>query len=300
MQEKSLSTLFDKRKVKFSGHQALPFRYGWLEKGFRFANKGNNFSDPNTIIKLGVSKKVAESIRYWCEMTGIIANGAVTDLGTLLLDEQQGIDPYLEDDAALWLLHWKLATNPDYITAGTTLFSILHKPEFFTYNTLKIALCILLESKKIPSDTVLLKDIDCYIQLYTNKRSEKSKPDGNYLNCPFQELNLIHAMPNSELYRFSIGYKNSLPSEVVGYAICEYMLHRNKTSMCIQEALYDRYSPGQIFMLDGRSLIEAVQQLHANPQWNMKFNFTESEGVALIHCNMTQKDSFDLIESYFK
>ena len=37
---------------------------------------------------------------------------------------------YLEDDASWWLIHWKISTNPEYLTAGTVLFSLLRRHEF--------------------------------------------------------------------------------------------------------------------------------------------------------------------------
>ena len=84
------------KKNRFSGHQTFAFRYGWLEKGYRFAQDGK-FSDENAIVALGVGKNMVESIKYWCEMTGVISNGELTEFAHNLLGEK-GWDPFLEDD----------------------------------------------------------------------------------------------------------------------------------------------------------------------------------------------------------
>jgi len=43
---KSLTT---KVKTKFSEYQTFSFRYGCLEKGFRFIKEENKFTDPDVI-----------------------------------------------------------------------------------------------------------------------------------------------------------------------------------------------------------------------------------------------------------
>jgi len=50
--------------------------------------------------------------------------------------------------------------------------------------------------------------------------------------------------------------------------------------------------------LDENSLIEAINTLHANPIWESKFSFTESAGIALIHCSLQNGD--ELLEHYYK
>lgn len=288
--------------ARFSGHQTFSFRYGWLEKGFRFVKDNKWFTDPDAIVDLGVGKNMVDSIRYWCEMTGILSEGALSEFGHKILDEENGWDPFLEDNASLWLLHWKLNTNPFFMTSGIALFSFLHKPEFSKHDVAEAALRSLDPNKKAPSDSIILRDIDCYIRSYAgSKRFDKSTTREESFECPFQELNLIHPMIESDMYRFSIGSKVSLPAEIVGFAIYEYMTKKNnKSSIRIQEALYHEFSPGQVFMLDENALIEAIQMLHTSDKWQDKYSFTESAGVALIHCNMEKEEAYELLDDYFK
>lgn len=288
-----------KAKTKFSGHQTFSFRYGWLEKGFRFTKEGKRFSDPNSIVDLGVGKNMVESIKYWSEMAGIVRDGEVTDFGCKLLDENTGWDPFLEDNASLWLLHWKLITNPDFITAGTALFSFLHKPEFSKHDIAEATLRLLDQDKKAPSDNIILRDIDCYIRTYCGTRRFEKKNSEESFGCPLQELNLIQPMSDTDMYRFGIGSKSSLPPEVIGYGICEYLGKENKNAMTIQRVLYREHSPGQVFMLDENALIEAVQELHENPKWGHCFDFTESAGIAQIHCHLGKEDADNLLAGYF-
>lgn len=298
--EAQLNTAMNKKKFRFSGHQTFPFRYGWLEKGFRFASQSSKFTADNAIVALGVGKNMVESIKYWCELTGILCEGKVTAFARALLDEETGWDPFLEDDASLWLLHWKMITNPEFATAGTALFSLLHKPEFSKSELLE-AISLLLErqGKNHLSDQVILRDVDCYLRSYVGaRRAEKKKSGEESFDCPLQAIGLVHQMTDAEMYRFSIGPKLSLPPEIIGYAIWDYM-HRNRerSSLRVQEALYHENSPGQVFMLDENSLIEAITELSMHPARAGRFNFTESAGIALIHCSIS--DGNELLNHYY-
>ena len=288
------------QRVKFSGHQTFSLRYGWLEKGYEFTASRKSFSHESAIVDLGVGKNMVDSIKYWCDLTGIVEEDVVTSFGNHLLDEGSGWDPFLEDQASWWLLHWKLITNLNYKTSGTALFSYLRKPEFSKQDVAEAALRFVDTGKKAPSDNIIMRDVDCFIRSYCGlKRFEKKKSGEESFDCPLQELNLIQAMSEGDFYRFSIGAKSSLPAEIIGFAICEYFGRENKSAMTIQGVLYKEGSPGQVFMLDENALIEAVQELHENSIWGNRFDFTESAGVAQVHCNVALDEAEELLSSYY-
>lgn len=287
------------RKPKFSGHQTFVIRYGWVEKGYRFVKSGLNFNSDNAIVDLGVGKNMVESIRYWGEMIGTIEALAPSDFANKLLDEQTGWDPYLEDNNSYWLLHWKLNTNPDYMHSGMILFSHLRKPEFSKRDVVDAALRLLdSHDKKSPADSILNKDIDCFLRLYAGTRRLNTKQKEELIGSPLQELSLIQMINESDLYCFNIGTKPNLAPEIIGYSLWDYMKNLNKIAITINEALYREYSPGQIFMLDENSLVDAVEQLSNDPKWSSYFGFSESAGIALIHCTLTE--GYELLDSYYQ
>jgi len=288
-------------RPKFSGHQTFVFRFGWLEKAYQYTSGGKSFSDADAIVALGVGKNMVESINYWSEMTGLVDGGKPSAFGTLLLDEKSGWDPYLEDNASLWLLHWKLASSQTYFTAATAIFSKLHKPEFSRREVAEAAIHALERHEiKAPSENMLIRDIDCYIRAYAGiRRFEKKKSGEETFGCPLQELALIQPMNDGEMYRFNIGPKITLPAEIIGYAIWDYLNRsQRRESARIQEILYHEYSPGQVFMLDENSLLEAINVLKQKPEWSNHFDFTESAGIAHIHCTLT--DGNELLTAYYR
>ena len=129
------------KKYKFSGHQTFVFRYGWLEKGVRaIAECPTVFSEVDALVHLGVGKNMVDSIRHWCQVTQLVEPDPNIEKNTgrhlrptniakhLLLN--CGWDPFLEDDASLWLIHWLLITNPSTGTAWQLLFSRFNRPDF--------------------------------------------------------------------------------------------------------------------------------------------------------------------------
>jgi hypothetical protein len=290
-----------KKKGKFSGHQTFVLRYGWLEKGFELISKGKNFADEDCIVELGVGKNMVESIKYWCELTGIVEEGAVSNFGKKLLHREKGWDPFLEDLASWWLLHWKLVTNPYLQTSGTALFSFLRKPEFSKQDVAETVLRLVEVGKKAPSDSIIMRDVDCYLRTYcgTHRFEKKNKNQDLTFESPLRELNLIQPMTDGGMFRFAIGKKYSLPAEIIGYAIAEYFNRENKNAMTIQRVLYKEHSPGQVFMLDENSLIEAIQELKEAPQWEAMFDFSESAGIAQICCSLELTETEKLLDSYY-
>lgn len=232
------------------------------------------FCREDALVILGVGKNMVDSIRHWCEVTQLVEEdrgsgkrGAaalrVSDFGIRLLSKD-GWDPFLEDDASLWLIHWLLATNPFIGTAWQLLFSRYHRPDF-TRREFTNYIHDFAEKEEIKvSDSVLTRDVDCLIRTYVAGAGSKKKAVvEESFACPLLQLNLVQPSPDGELYRFDIGPKPSLPAAVFAYALHDHFEggeNRSQT-MSIQECLYGEGSPGQVFKLDENSLIAYIEEL---------------------------------------
>jgi len=262
-------------KYKFSGHQTFVFRHGWLEKGVRgVAESPTIFSEENALVRLGVGKNMVESIRHWCQVTQLIAlddgdKGSsgphlkVSEIARrLLLDG--GWDPFLEDDASLWLIHWLLVSNPDVGTAWQLLFSTFHRPDFTKRELVDYFTSFAAKESLKVTNTVLARDVDCLVRTYAVSPigKKKSSPEETF-DCPLLQLNLIQPSPDGEMYRFAIGPKPSLPAAIFAFALYQYFdkVRAGRNTMGVQECLYGPGSPGQAFKLDENSLIEYVEDM---------------------------------------
>jgi hypothetical protein len=124
--------------LSFAGHETFPFRYAWLKKGVdRVSADGTLFRRDDAMTRLGVGKNMVRSIRHWCLAAGVIEevpgkssrpSGCfkVSPFGKALFGAK-GLDPYLEDPATLWLLHWQVVTNGRRATTWFWAFSHFQK-----------------------------------------------------------------------------------------------------------------------------------------------------------------------------
>src|SRR5262249_48593611 len=123
-------------RASFSGHETFPFRYAWLPKAIR-AVQGNSefFGSEDAMVILGVGKNMVASIRHWALTTDVLREVPQTRGGSLEVTEfgerllgSTGWDPYLEDAATLWLLHWQIGKCPGRATTWYWFFSHLPQP----------------------------------------------------------------------------------------------------------------------------------------------------------------------------
>jgi hypothetical protein len=300
-----------RRKYKFSGHQTFAFRYGWLEKGVRgMLDKHDLFFRDDAPVHLGVGKNMVESIRHWCNVTQLIeedpehkkAGGTalrVSTIGQRLLAED-GWDPYLEDDASLWLVHWLLVSNPVIGTTWQIAFSLFQRPDFTKRELMDHVAAFAEKHSVVVNESSISRDVDCFIRTYTAGRATaKQAVAEESFDCPLQELGLLQSSPDSELYRFSVGAKPSLPSHVFGHALSGYFdaVRAGRNTLSVQECLYGPGSPGQAFKLDENTLVAHVEELEKITRGKVALD--ETAGLAQIY-RRGEMDSLKLLESYYR
>jgi hypothetical protein len=260
----------NKKKYRFSGHQTFVFRHGWLEKGVRAVTRCSTlFSQPDALVQLGVGKNMVDSIKHWCLVCQMIEEFREgdkqayrpTSIGRKLILEW---DPYLEDDASLWLIHWLLATNPQLGTTWQLLFGEFFLPDFSKRDLTEYVMAVAVKRSLCVQQSSLSRDIDCFLRTYYSTSStarQRTAEEG--FDCPLLALDLLQLCPDGEMYRFNIGPKPSLPVAVFAFAFNENFNRERGSSntMSVQQCLYGPESPGQVFKLDENSLIRYVEDM---------------------------------------
>lgn len=253
----------DIRKLNvFARHETFHPRFGWLKKGFDRATQDPElFLREDAPVRLGVGKNMVRSIRYWCAAFKLLENDCPTTFGEQLLSVN-GWDPYLEDPASLWLLHWKLLEQPCQATAWYFSFNEFRLVEF-TVEDLFYQLCDY-RDREAPRivESSLRKDVSCLLRMYVQQPS-KSTASEDSLDCPFTELGLIHTAGDSRHYTFRVGEKRSLPVEVTVYACLHHASRTAGTARTIPIAnlLYDTGSPGLVFKLTESAVCDAIERV---------------------------------------
>jgi len=101
---------------RFSGHETFALRIAWIPKAAaEIVAERDPFTDPDEgIVSMGLGKNMVQSLRAWIDAFQIAkkerARWSLTSVADLIFGKD-GLDPYLEDPATPWLLHWQIATN---------------------------------------------------------------------------------------------------------------------------------------------------------------------------------------------
>jgi hypothetical protein len=257
----------------FARHDTFCPRYGWIKKGYDLASRiPDLFTRTDASVELGVGKNMVRAIRYWCHAFGVLetdkdATGNTitrpTEFGTLLLDDRRGLDPYLEDPASLWWLHWQLVNRPDLGTAWSYTFFEFARTDF-TVRDLSLALQDYV-GRTFPDSRYAAssyeKDASCLVRMYGvqdngGQRSEDS------LQCPFAELELLRPGTRAGSWAFQLGPKPSLPSRFVAAACLEYAARSTEArTLALPRLLHEPGSPGMAFKLTQGALYAALEEV---------------------------------------
>ncbi len=274
-------------KPTFGGHEKFVFRYGWLKKGVdALAENQDIFTDENVLVVLGVGKNMVRSIRHWCLATGLFEEtrdkGAahtlqLTDLARRLL-MNDGWDPFLENPGTLWLLHWQLTSNLTRALIWHLTFCAYYEPEF-TKRQLVAFMDKQLERRGIKTTTgTIEREVDVCLRTYvtTIRGGGARNVSEETLDCPLAELDLLRFVEEDNVYRFNIGPKVTLPTEVFGYALLMFLsrIAGNRRTIAVDECLYGNGSPGQIFKLDENSVIEYLEALEEMSERRLRLQET--------------------------
>lgn len=272
----------------FSGHETFTFRYPWLKKGIDGLGRDPDiFLKDDAIVELGVGKNMVSSIRHWCLAMGVIeeqeaAAGerrrslGVSELGRKLLKDT-GWDPYLEDDATLWLLHWRLVTNPEKATTWYVAFHGLRESEF-TRESLTDELLRLAAERKLGklSRSTVESDIACFIRTYVPVKRGASSTLEETLDCPLTHLGLIQSDEKGERFRFNARPKPSLPAGIFAFALAEFWEKRpsSQNTLSLREIVHGEGSPGRAFRLDEDNVLGYLDRLGEATDSAMSFEDT--------------------------
>ncbi len=260
----------------FARHETFHPRFGWLRKAVtESAKSGTVFTEKDSTVKLGVGKNMVNAIRYWglafkvleqrpnpgrprLPMTGPSAFGA-----RLLGDD--GWDPFLEDPASLWLLHWKLLRRKCHAPVWWVAFNDFAAIQF-TESQLTTHVLELAAAAGWPAvvEASVKKDVDCLIRTYTVRRQGRQGLD-DILDCPFRELGLMEAATGEEgrSWRFVMGGKPGLPDEIVAYAALDFagLSQGEARSISLARLAHDPGSPGAAFRLNEAALFDALSRV---------------------------------------
>ena len=289
----------------FSGHETFTFRYAWLKKGLDgLRRRPDLFQSDDAMVELGVGKNMVRSIRHWCLAASVLTEGdappqsrtkrlAPSAFGESIF-LNPGFDPYLEDDATLWLLHWNLANNPARATTWHWAFNI-YREQDFTREGLCLALKRFLADRGSggASDNTLKADIACFLRTYVAGKRGITSTLEETLDCPLTNLGLIADTGLDGRFRFVNGHKPGLPTGVFLYALLDFWEQRfaAQETLSVRQIVYGEGSPGRVFRLDDDAALRHLDRLESLTGGSLRFSDTVQQRQVARHRPITKEEA---------
>ncbi|MDE2826737.1 MAG: DUF4007 family protein [Bacteroidota bacterium] len=270
-------------KYSFSGHETFPLRLNWLKKAVDAVNKKDTiFHSDAAIVELGVGKNMVRSIRHWALATEVIIPDpdlknrnalSASEFGMYLLGDE-GVDPYCEDTATLWLLHWLLCRSPHRSTLWHFVFGHW-RGGVLEFRSLQPILKKWVGDQKgnMPSDATLRRDFQCFLNTYIAPRLADSHLE-NVVGFPLTSLGLL--CENSGVVYLREGHSRGLPPEIFAYAVLDYWNREfcGMETLSAHDVLTRQASPGRIFLLSEEQAFELVNCIEAFDEAPFRFDST--------------------------
>lgn len=257
--------MFLNKNLVLTGHDTFQCRSLWLKKGYDFIKSNKSFKDNDAVVYLGVGKNMVSSIRFWMRSFDIIdENDKLTEFGIILLDDD-GFDPYLEDEGSLWLLHYKLVIK-SYSSIYNLLFNEFRKEKieftkeaFAKYINRK---CSEFKIKEIKDNTIL-DDFSVMTKMYLRSDSQNKDKEDNYSGL-LTELNLLKNIgeKNDELFVIENSEKENIPHDILLYCLIES--GGFESSINLNKIESDFNNIGSIFAINRNGLIKHIDSITKN------------------------------------
>ena len=283
--------------MKLSGHETFPLRYGWLKKAFDAvaeeegkSSERSVFLADDAIARFGVGRNMVGSMRHWATAVGVIADGGctTTPLGRFLFDAS-GLDPYMEDPVAAWLVHWMLSGNP----RNTTWYWAFSHYSALTFDRDALVRGIEKLVTEHPgtraSLSTIKNDVACFVRTYVGQPPSAKTGQEDSLESPLAELGLIQPTGKRDGFRFVRGRKPTLGAGMVAFAVHEFWSGRSAVrpvltarTLSFEALAYEPGSPGCVFVLDENALVDLL--LEIEEVTHGAYRWSETAGLKQLIC----------------
>lgn len=292
----------DPKQTAFGRHETFPLRYAWLTKGFEALQaRPDIFSQPDrAMVLLGVGRNMVSAIQYWLQAARLIdfadGQGTPTELGELLFGDCG--DPYLEDEATLWILHWLIASNAVQATGFFWFFNQFALPRFeepevraglteFAARELHIE----------RAQSTLKSDVSTLLRMYAPAPGK----DEDHLDTPMAQLQLIENDSKARSYRSPRAVRPFLPPVALHFALAERFADEpEQPALPVRLVLYggdERAAPGAAFRLSEEGLMSGLAQVMA--RWPNRYELRDTAGVHQIYRGERFADPLAILRAHY-
>ncbi|HEX5152794.1 MAG TPA: DUF4007 family protein [Parafilimonas sp.] len=283
-------------KFTFSGHDSFQCRQLWLKKGFDFIQEKQAFYNEDAVVKLGVGKNMVSAIRYWMKAFNIIdSKDKPTAFGIKLFDNENGYDPFLEDEASLWLLHYQLIKT-GLASMYSIIFNEFRKEKlFFNKDTFLNYLKRRRDAEPslIFNDNTVADDFIVFVKMYQSSGASKDVEDS--FSGILSEIELLKTIGKGkeEQYQIENNDRDKLPHAVLLFSILDN--HNYGNSISLNSLEFDHNSPGSIFALNRSGLTNKISEIVSE---NKNIIFTDHAGIKELQFK-NKLNAYSILDTYY-
>ncbi|MCB9246809.1 MAG: DUF4007 family protein [Flavobacteriales bacterium] len=290
---------------RFSGHESFHCRHYWLKKGVDFLHDGTKqFASAEAVVDLGVGSNMVRSIHFWLKAFDLVnlEDESLTELATFffLNDPNRAvadpIDPYLEDEGTLWILHFLLVKH-GFSSIYPIAFGDFRRSRIstdFTEEQLKTYILRLCEKQGVKiSENTVNTDIKVFLRSYLSPNMD-SKLIEDELSALFYPLKLILALDsvndlNQKIFRFNYGSHRSIAPEV--YFYCMRSVFNDRESISFDEL---QQEVSDVLLCDREQTSELIEKM----QERKLTVYLEDAGRKELQIK-TKKTKEEVLEKYY-
>lgn len=288
-------------RLLFQGHDTFICRTNWLKKGYDFIQAGGGFNEADAVVQLGVGKNMVTAIRYWLRAFGLTdENDRLQPVAHELLGPA-GLDPYLEDEATIWYLHYRLVRT-GRASLYHFVFNELRKEGFsFSRGQLRQFMLRKCAERSYPiNENTLDHDLTVLLRSYapSGKGSRADKPDiEEETSGLLQDLGLLTVTTPDEGTRYHIENleRPELPWPVVLRVILENPAWGETISFTDLEVAPD--SPGLVFALNEKGLFQKIEEMMA--RYPAAIIYSSTAGNRVLTLKREQLNLADVLLTYY-
>ncbi len=281
-------------KLQFTGHETFHCRNYWLKKGLDHIWQGKGFGE-DAVVDLGVGRNMVSSIRFWLRAFDLVDDNDIpNEVAHFLFNDSEGVDPYCEDQATLWLLHYYLTTSKRS-SIYHYVFNVFRKQrvEFTEKHLVDFLENVVNQSDDYVHPSSVKKDVKVFINNYTLPAKRKGVEDD--FSRLLYELGLVKKLDNrGEWYRIENQARKDIPYQIVLFCIRENKDYSDIINL--KQLATDIDSVGSVFALSEHGLMEKIEQIVTNHPKEVVF--TDDGGVRILQFKQPI-DHWKILKAYY-
>lgn len=292
------------KKLSFSGHDSFQCRLLWLKKGYDYLLAEHSFAADDAPVRLGVGNNMVRSIRYWLRAFGLTNEQDQLIEPAHLVFGANGFDPFLEDQATLWLLHYQLVKTR-HASAYWIIFNELRRrrPEFSADDFVHYVTKVKADLEKFSANTgTVTDDFRVFAKLYVQGgRQAKDREEG--FAGILTELNLLKPMERksddgktvSVIYTIPLDERNDLPAELLLYCLLD--APNLGLSISLETLETEPGMPCAVFAMNRAGLLRKIEKLTV--RYPTMLTYSDQAGVRELQFKEKPADKYQILRDYY-